>query len=338
MRLFLLALILVLLAAANVLVGSVSIPPADMIAALAGTPLPHGSAGTPDADTVRYILLAHRLPQVVVATLAGAALAGGGLAMQTLFRNPLADPSLLGINSGAALGAALVLLLPASIAGPAMAALPLPLLVLLAALGGAGGALAALLGAARRLRSTSALLVVGVMLSLLCASGVALLNYCSTAQGVRAYLLWGMGDFSAVAPQRLPLFAIAIGVPLAALGLMVKPLDALLLGEDYARSLGLDTRRARRLLLLIVGTLCAVVTAFCGPIAFIGLAAPHTARLLLRAAAHRRLLPATLLLGSITTLLCLLIAHAPTGGSLLPPGVITPMIGAPIVIGLLLRR
>lgn len=327
-RLFLLSLLVILLLAANLVSGSISLSVAEVWRAL----------WNDGAETTRFIILHHRLPQALTALLAGAALGGGGLAMQTLFRNPLADPSLLGVTAGAGLGAAVVMLLWGGVGIIGGWVLSGFLLTLGAAFAGAAVVMLLLLVVARKVSGSAQLLIVGVMLSFIASSVVSLLNFFATAEGVRSYLVWGMGDFSSVGTARLLPLSLALLPALGGLWLMVKPLDALLLGEDYARSLGTDVRRVRTLLLLLVGWLSAVVTAVCGPIAFIGLAAPHIARLLLRTATHRLLIPASLLIGSATALVCLWVSILPSAGGVLPLNAITPLIGAPVVLYLILKR
>ena len=326
--LFLVALVL-LLALANLLVGSVHLSVEEVWQAL---------TQTEGESTARFIVLHHRLPQLLTALLAGASLAVGGAVMQTLFRNPLADPSLLGVNAGASLGAAVALLLWGGVVSAGCWVLSGFVLTLVFALAGALAVLFLLVGVARRLSGAGGLLIVGVMLSFIASSAVSLLNFFATAEGVRSYMLWGMGDFSTLGADRLPLVTIALLPAWIGLIVAIKPLDVLLLGSDYARSMGVDVGRTRWLLLLAVGWLSALVTATCGPIAFLGLAAPHLARLLFRTALHRTLLPAAFLTGAALALLCLLISRWPGTDSILPINAITPLIGAPLVIVMLLKK
>ena len=326
--LFLMALVL-LLALANLLMGSARVSVAEVWQVLT-----HPAT----ESTASFIVLQHRLPQLLTALLAGASLAVGGAVLQTLFRNPLADPSLLGVNAGASLGAAVALLLWGGVVSAGGWVLSGFVLTLVFALAGALAVLFLLVGVARRLSGAGGLLIVGVMLSFIASSAVSLLNFFATAEGVRSYMLWGMGNFSTLGAERLLLVAVAL-VP-AWVGLLpaVKSLDALLLGGDYARSMGVNVGRTRLLLLLAVGWLSALITATCGPIAFLGLAAPHLARLLFRTALHRTLLPAAFLTGAALALLCLLISRWPGTDSILPINAITPLIGAPLVIVLLLKK
>lgn len=326
--LFLVALVL-LLALANLLMGSVRVSVAEVWQVLT-----HPAT----ESTASFIVLQHRLPQLLTALLAGASLAVGGAVLQTLFRNPLADPSLLGVNAGASLGAAVALLLWGGVVSAGGWVLSGFVLTLVFALAGALAVLFLLVGVARRLSGEGGLLIVGVMFSFIASSAVSLLNFFATAEGVRSYMLWGMGNFSTLGAERLLLVAVAL-VP-AWVGLLpaVKSLDALLLGGDYARSMGVNVGRTRLLLLLAVGWLSALITATCGPIAFLGLAAPHLARLLFRTALHRTLLPAAFLTGAALALLCLLISRWPGTDSILPINAITPLIGAPLVIVMLLKK
>ena len=321
-------LLLLLLFAANLLSGSVDIPAGDVWDILTG--------GTPARPGWAYIIRESRLPQACTALLCGSALAAGGLMLQTSFRNPLADPSILGINSGAGLGVAVVvLLLGGSIGGSFQ--LSGFLLMLAGAFAGAMLVMAAILTLSTLIRSNVMLLIAGIMTGYLTSSAISLLNYSASAEGVRSYVLWGMGSFGNVTLDRLPLFAAVTLAGILASLLLIKPLNALLLGENYARNLGIPTRRVRHLLLLVVGLLSAATTAFCGPVSFIGLAVPHVARLLLGTDNHRLLLPFTLLCGGATALLCNLACTLPGDSGLIPLNAVTPLFGAPMVIYVILR-
>lgn len=322
-------LLLLLLGAAALFWGSVDLPAADVWRALCGQ--------SPADATATYIVLQSRLPQLLTALLSGCALAAGGLAMQTLFANPLADPSLLGVNSGASLGAAIAMLgLGGSFAAPGLS-LTGHVLTVVAAFVGAVGVILLLLFCASTLRGNLHLLVAGVMISFAISSVVAILNFFATAQGVQQYVVWGLGDFSGVTTDALPAYALLLLLGLLPIALKAKSLNALLLGEDYARNLGTRVRATRTVVLLATGLLAAVVTAACGPISFIGLAAPHAARLAARSADHRRLLPASLLWGANLALLALLASRLPGGGQL-PLNAVTPLFGVPLVLYLLFRR
>lgn len=323
-------LLFLLLLPACLLVGSVHLAPIEVWQALTGS--------APDGSTARFIVVDSRLPQMLTAVLSGMALAVCGLVMQTLFSNPLADPSLLGVNSGASLGAAVALLALGGSWGIGGATLGGTLLTVGAAFAGALVVIGLLVAASRLLRGNLALLVAGVMLSFAISALISLLSFYATADGVRSFVVWGMGDFSALTLERMPLYAALLLLPLLGVLLMARPLDALLLGADYAANLGVRVQRVRTRLLLLTGLLTAAVTALCGPISFIGLAVPHMARLLLRTATHRRLLPLTLVLGADVAMLALVLSHLPGERGTIPLSAITPLMGVPVVAYILLRR
>lgn len=322
-------LLFVILLLLSLLTGTVSLSPSEVWQALT-------DAGADPA--ARFIVCESRLPQALTAVLSGAALAAGGLVMQTLFNNPLADPSLLGVNSGASLGAALALLAFGGSWSLGGATLSGVLLTVAAAFAGACAVIILLLVCSRFLRGNLALLVAGMMFSFILSAIISVLSFYATADGVRSFVIWGMGDFSGVALPRLPLYAALILLPLTALFPFSRSLNALLLGPHYAANLGIAVRAVRTWLLLLTGLLTAAVTALCGPISFIGLAVPHLARLHLRTADHRKLLPATLLWGADTALLALVLSHLPGERGILPPAAITPLMGVPVVIYILLKR
>lgn len=326
---YLALLCIVTLFAANLLCGSVKIPFSEVLAILTG-----GEASQP---AWHYIIWESRLPQALTALLTGAALAASGLMLQTAFNNPLAGPDILGINSGAGLGAAIVLLLFGGIMPAGNLLFRGSLALVASAFAGALAVTALILLFARRLRSHSTLLIIGMMIGYVVSSAVSLLNFFSTAEGVQSYMMWGMGNFGGVSRTQLPLFATFVLAGLAIAISLVKPLNALLLGDRYARNLGINIRRTRTLMLLATGLLVAATTAYCGPINFIGLAVPHIARLLLGTGNHRTLMPATMAAGSIIALLCNLISMLPGDHGLLPLNAITPLIGAPVVIYVIMR-
>ena len=322
-----LAMATVLAFAAVILWGSVSIPPREVVDIL---------LGNGEENRIRsFIVWENRLPMAVAATLCGASLASAGLMLQSVLRNPLAGPNILGIDAGANLGVALLMLAVgggvSSRVGQGQG------LVVVAALVGALAVLAILLSLNRVLRSSVMLLVAGVMLGYLASSAISLLTWRASKEGVQAYILWGMGSFQAVGLSRLPAFIGLSSVGLLLSLLMVKPLNALLLGEQYAQNLGINVGRVRTQLLLTTGLLTATTTAFCGPISFIGLAVPHIARLILGTANHRTLLPATMLTGALVALVCCVLSTLPGESGVLPINVLTPLIGAPIVIYVLLK-
>lgn len=304
--------------------GSVDIPVEDVVNALRGD-------GT---DTARYIVVFSRLPQAITAFLSGGALAASGLLLQTAFRNPLAAPDIFGVTSGASLAVALLTLAP----GLVVTGIVGYLSSVTAAFVGAMAVTALIWFLSRRVRSSVMLIIIGMMVGYLCSSIITLLNSLATDEGVHNFVVWGMGDFSSVGIDDLWLFAPLTVVATLATLLLVKPLNALLLGPRYAESMGVNVRKTRNLLLLLTGILTAVVTAFCGPIAFIALAVPHVARLFMGTTDHRTLLPMTILMGSAIALLCNVITTLPSNGTVLPLNAITSLIGAPIIVWVLLKR
>lgn len=321
-------LLLPVLCLLSLLVGSVHISPTEVWAALMGS----------SDETVRYIVTESRLPQMCTALLAGAALGVSGLVMQTLFSNPLADPSLLGVNSGASLGAAIALLAFGGSFALGGAALSGVLFTVGAAFVGACAVIALIALCSRWLTSNLSLLVAGVMLSFIISSVISLLSFYATSEGVRSFVVWGLGDFSGVSSSRLWLMSILIIVPVWGVRLCATSMNALLLGADYATNLGVNVKRVRTLLLILTGLLTAVVTALCGPISFIGLAVPHVSRMLLRTADHRKLLPAVFVMGADVALLSLILSHLPGEAGTLPIAAITPLLGAPVVLYILVKR
>lgn len=322
------SLLLVMLFVVNLLVGSVHIPMAEVVQTL--------FRGVEKGSVNDIIILSSRLPQATTALLSGAALAVSGLMLQTLFTNPLADPSILGVSSGASLGVAAVML----ISGGGIFALGIfgYMAVVLAALVGALVVLAIIILFSTRIKSSVMLLVVGIMVGYLVSSLVTLLNFNARAEGVVSYIIWGMGDFSGVSQERLPVYALFILIGLVISFLLIKPMNALLLGERYSMNLGVNIRRTRVLLLLATGVLTAIVTAFCGPISFIGLAVPHIARLVFNTSNHKVLIPSTILLGAAVALFCNLLTNILSGGEVVPLNVVTPIIGAPVIIYVILNK
>ena len=327
----LLMLALAILAAANIVWGSVSIPAATVWHILCGNEVP-------DHPAWHFIVWENRIPQMVTALLCGAALSTCGLLLQTAFRNPLAGPSILGIDAGANLGVAIVMLCMGggvSVGGMAVGGF---MLVIMAAMAGALGIMALLLVLSRWLHSAVMLLITGVIISHLTSAVISLLNYSATEEGVHSFVMWGMGTFSGVSTDRLPLFSALCATGLGLSLMLVKPLNALLLGDRYAASLGIRIHATRNLLLCCTGLLTATTTAFCGPISFLGLAVPHLARMTMGTSNHRSLMPACMLTGACLTLLCNLLCTPPSDGTLLPINVITPLIGAPVILYVILHR
>lgn len=317
----------------SLLIGSVSIPASQVVAALTG--------GEVERESWRYIILESRLPQTVTAMLCGASLAASGLMLQTAFRNPLAGPSILGITNGASLGVAIVMLvtggtlsLQVSDVGMFLAG---SLAVVVSAFIGAVAVIALLLLASTIVSSNLMLLIIGIMVSYLVSSVVSMVHTIANADNIQSYVLWGMGSFNNVTLEQLPLFAVLTLVGLLQAVLLIKPLNALMLGDDYARNLGVHVPQVRRWLLLSTGLLTGISTAYCGPVAFIGLAVPHIARLLTRTADHLTLMPVTIVMGAVVALLCNVISVLPQH-SVLPLNAVTPLFGAPVIIYIILKR
>jgi iron complex transport system permease protein len=309
----------------GLLLGPISIAPVQVVKAL------FHFDGSSEARIVREV----RLPTVVTAWVAGAGLAVSGLLMQTLFRNPLAGPSVLGVSSGSALGVSIVLLLqPLWALAPGISELAL----LTAAAAGGIGVLVLMLLADRRLGDTTTLLIVGLMVGYLCSAAISVLQVGSAAGPVKGFVQWGMGTFSGVPLQRLPWLVVPVLIALVVSILLVKPLNALLLGVEQAATLGTDVNRARRRILWTAGVLASVITAFCGPIAFLGLATPHLARAVVKSADHTLLLPVSLLLGGALAVACDLVMRLPGVDGSLPLNAITSLLGAPVVLWVLLRK
>lgn len=327
---YFLILCIIVLFVANLLYGSVRIPANEVLGILLGNESTNLSWN--------YIIWESRLPQALTALLTGTALSASGLMLQTAFNNPLAGPDILGINSGAGLGAAIVLLLFGGIIPTSNLLFSGSLALVGAAFIGAILVTMLILIFASRLRSHTMLLIIGMMIGYVVSSVVSLLNFFSTAEGVQSYMMWGMGNFGGVSRTQLHLFTVFVLIGLSITISLIKPLNALLLGERYARNLGINIRRTRILLLLSTGLLVAITTAYCGPISFIGLAVPHIARLVLGTGNHRILVPATLLIGGLIALLCNLISMLPGDHGMLPLNAITPIIGAPIIIYVILNQ
>ena len=316
-------MLIVILFILNLLIGSVKIPISDIWKVLIG-------AGG-ERQSWRFIILESRLPQALTATLCGAALSVSGLMLQTAFRNPLAGPEVFGINSGAGLAVALVMLTPISVLHSTVS-------IFLAAFIGAMVVTVIIFFFSTIVRNDVMLLIIGIMIGFLASSAISLLNFFATEEGVKSYMIWGMGNFGGVSMAQMPGFASITIIGLLASILLIKPLNALLLGEQYAENLGINTIHLRNWLLVITGILTAVSTAFCGPIVFLGLAVPHMARLLLTTENHRQLLPATIFTGSAVAILCNLICFLPGDMGMIPLNAVTPFIGAPVIIYVILKR
>jgi iron complex transport system permease protein len=314
----------------NLMLGSVSIPFEEFKEAVFG-----------DAtSTYHAIIFDYRLPQAITALLAGIGLSVSGLLMQTLFRNPLADPSLLGISSGSSLGVALVVLLAGGLGGVSVGtwALWSTFGVAMAAFAGAFLVLMLVLALSSRLRNMVSLILVGIMIAYIAGSVTDILKFFSQKEGLHSFVIWGMGSFSNVGKAQLPFFAATILIGIVGSFLLFKTLNLLLLGERYAENLGVNIRRSSMLIILVSGFLTAIITAFCGPIAFLGLAVPHIARFLFRSSDHKLLIPATAFIGMDLALFCNLIARLPSFEGNLPVNSVTALIGAPIVLWVIFHR
>lgn len=325
-----LATSILLLFGLNLTTGSVQIPFADVLDILCGR-----FAGK---ESWEYIILENRLPQTLTAILCGASLSVCGLMLQTAFRNPLAGPDVFGISSGAGLGVALVMLLLGGTVSTSIFTVSGFLAILTAAFVGAIAVTALILFLSTLVRNSVLLLIVGIMVGYVSSSAVSLLNFFASEEGVKSYMVWGMGNFGGVSMNHIPLFSILCLVGIIASFLLVKPLNILLLGPQYAESLGISTRQIRNILLVVVGLLTAITTAFCGPISFIGLAIPHIARLLFRTENHQILLPGTVLSGAVIALLCNFICYLPGESGIIPLNAVTPLIGAPVIIYVIIQR
>ena len=314
----------------NLITGSVQIPFADILDILCGR-----FAGK---ESWQYIILENRLPQTLTAILCGASLSVCGLMLQTAFRNPLAGPDVFGISSGAGLGVALVMLLLGGTVSTSMFTVSGFLAILTAAFVGAIAVTALILFLSTMVRNSVLLLIVGIMVGYVSSSAVSLLNFFASEEGVKSYMVWGMGNFGGVSMSHIPLFSILCLMGIGVSFLLIKPLNILLLGPQYAESLGVSTRQLRNILLVVVGMLTAITTAFCGPISFIGLAIPHIARLLFRTENHQVLLPGTVLSGAAIALLCNFICYLPGEAGIIPLNAVTPLIGAPVIIYVIVQR
>ena len=314
----------------NLITGSVKIPFADVLDILCGRFM--------GKESWQYIILENRLPQTLTAILCGASLSVCGLMLQTAFRNPLAGPDVFGISSGAGLGVALVMLLLGGTVSTSMFTVSGFLAILTAAFVGAIAVTALILFLSTMVRNSVLLLIVGIMVGYVSSSAVSLLNFFASEEGVKSYMVWGMGNFGGVSMNHIPLFALLCLIGIVTSFLLVKPLNILLLGPQYAESLGVSTRQLRNILLVVVGLLTAITTAFCGPISFIGLAIPHIARLLFRSENHQVLLPGTVLSGAAIALLCNFICYLPGEAGIIPLNAVTPLIGAPVIIYVIVQR
>ena len=328
----LLLLSILLLFVLNLLLGTVRIPVSDVVATLMGS--------QEVSEIHRNIIWNSRVPQALTAMVAGAGLAVSGLQMQTVFRNPLAGPSVLGISNGASLGVACVVLMSGSLGGVALSRLGYigDVAMSVAAIVGSLAVMALILYVSQKVKGNVTLLIIGVMIGYLATAVIGVLKSFSAEEDIKAYVVWGLGSFSRVSGNQMVLFVVLMAILLPMSMLLVKTMNLLLLGDGYARNLGLNIRRARMLVILCSGVLVAIVTAYCGPIMFIGLAVPHLCRAIFRSSDHRILMPGTLLAGAALALLCNLIARMPGFEGALPVNSVTALVGAPVIASVLFRR
>lgn len=325
-----LTILLFVLFVLNISFGSVSIPLKEVFNSLIGE--------NASKATWQYIILNYRLPKAITAILVGAGLSIAGLLMQTLFRNPLAGPYVLGLNSGSSLGVAFVVLGTSFLPGFATSILLSPFGIIIASCLGSFIVLLVVLVAARKLKDTMTILIVGLMFGSFASAFVGVLTYFSTAEQLQKFTFWSMGSLGNLSWGSILILSIAVFFGLLLSFLSIKPLNALLLGENYAKSLGLNYKRARLIIIFATSILAGSITAFSGPIAFVGLAVPHISKLTFQTSNHFVLFWSTLLFGGIIMLICDVLSHLPNSDIVLPINAITSIIGAPIVIYLLLNK
>lgn len=323
-------LLLLLTLLCNISLGQVAIPVKEIFKSLFG--------GNASKDTWEYIIINFRLPKAIVAILVGMGLSISGLLMQTLFRNPLAGPYVLGLSSGSSLGVAFVILGAGMLPTFAAEFLLSSYGIILASCLGSFFVLIMVLIVSRKLRDTMTILIVGMMFSSFTSAIVGVLTYFTSAEQLQKYTFWSMGSIGNVSWQNIMILTIAVVLGLLLSLVSLKPLDALLLGENYARSMGLNISKTRYIIIIATSILAGSITAFAGPIAFIGLAVPHLAKLLFQTSNHKILFWSTLLIGAIIMLFCDMVSQLPGFDFTLPINAITSIIGAPIVIWLLVRK
>jgi iron complex transport system permease protein len=316
----------------NILLGSIQIPFKDVW---------HILWGDYNGNEIwQNIVWKSRIPQALTALVAGAGLSVSGLQMQTVFRNPLAGPSVLGISSGASMGVAFVVLLSGTIGGVALSKVGVmgEIALTISAIIGSLSIMALIIFVSQKVKGNVTLLIIGVMVGYVANAVIGVLKYFSVEEDIRAYVIWGLGSFARVSGNQMTLFVSIMLVLLPLSFLLVKTLNLLLLGDAYARNLGLNIRRARLQVITCSGVLVAIVTAYCGPIIFLGLAVPHLCRSLFRTSDHRILMPASLLMGGAMALVCNLIARMPGFEGALPVNSVTALVGAPVVISVLFNK
>ena len=332
-RFLLISLLVVLFFLLNIIIGTIFIPLSEVVDVLF-------ASGENASQVAQNIILKSRLPQAATALAAGAGLAISGLQMQTIFHNPLASPSVLGISNGASLGVALVVLLSGSVGGVALSSMGLAgnALLIASAIIGSLAVMMLILAISQKVKGNATLLIIGVMVGYVATAIIGVLKYFSNEEDIRAYVVWGLGSFSRVSAGQVWLF-VSIMMALVPLSmLLIKTMNILLLGDKYAQNLGLNIAQARMLVISCSGVMVAVVTAYCGPILFLGLAVPHLCRALWRTNDNRVLMPATALTGAALALICNLIARMPGFEGALPVNSVTALIGAPIVASVLFHH
>ena len=329
----LLAVTILVLLMLNLFLGSVHIPMRSIWNILWG--MDNG-----ESVVWNNIIWKSRLPQSLTALVAGSGLAVSGLQMQTVFRNPLAGPSVLGISSGASLGVAFVVLLSGSLGGMALSRMGLmgEVALTVAAIAGALSVMALIVYISQKVHGNVTLLIIGVMIGYVANAVIGVLKFFSVEEDIRAYVIWGLGSFARVSGNQVMVFVCIMLVLLPLSFLLIKTLNLLLLGDAYARNLGLNIKKARLQVIACSGVLVAIVTAYCGPITFLGLAVPHLCRGIFRTSDHRVLMPASLLAGAALALLCNLVARMPGFEGALPVNSVTSLVGAPVVVSVLFKK
>ena len=332
LKFLIIILLIAVLFVLNLLLGTVRIPVGNVVSILFG-----GDGG---AEVWKNIIISSRVPQALTATVAGAGLAVSGLQMQTVFRNPLAGPSVLGISNGASLGVAFVVLLSGSLGGVALSRLGYlgSAAMTVAAIAGSLAVMSLILYVAQKVKGNVTLLIIGVMVGYLANAIIGVLKFFSSEEDIRAFVVWGFGSFARVSGDQMLLFVTIMLVLLPLSVLLSKSMNLLLLGDEYAANLGLNLRRSRTLVIVSSGVLVAIVTAYCGPIMFIGFAVPHLCRVIFRTSDHRTLMPGTMAVGAGLALLCNLIARMPGFEGALPVNSVTALVGAPVIAYVLFRK
>ena len=326
----LLSVLLIVFLLINISLGSVLIPFQDVFLILFGDETLK--------DSWQTIILNFRLPKAITAILVGSGLSICGLLMQTLFRNPLAGPFVLGISSGASLGVALLILGSSLFGGIFLSFSFSNWATAIAASLGAFIVLSAVISAAKKVRNTMSILIIGLMFGSLTSAVISVLAYFSEAEQIQQYMFWSFGSLGNLSWTELTVFGLLYGIGILATFSIIKPLNSFLLGENYAKSLGINIKKSRNIILLITSLLTGVITAFSGPIAFIGLAVPHIAKMLFSTSNHKILIPSSAIIGAIVLLICDSIAQLPASEFTLPINAITSLFGAPVVIWLLIKK